>query len=237
MERQESNGGGGGSLPERRTRGGSGSGTMASPAVADLLPDAALSSSRRDAGRPTSSGGSSGGSSAVGVPLGLANGGSDGGTGKASRLRPQQLLRLGVLMSVTMTLHNLPEVRARVPASTHLPCTHVGWLLHVATDGCWEGWHLRCVAGACGVCSVSPGVCVSGLQGFAVAFASFTDFGPIMAAAIAIHNIPEVRAGAPALLWRLRRPWPAAACPAVAAALLCLPPCQVSGGRVGMLRS
>ncbi|PSC70200.1 pyruvate kinase [Micractinium conductrix] len=136
MERQESNGGGGGSLPERRTRGGSGSGTMASPAVADLLPDAALSSSRRDAGRPTSSGGSSGGSSAVGVPLGLANGGSDGGTGKASRLRPQQLLRLGVLMSVTMTLHNLPE-------------------------------------------------------GFAVAFASFTDFGPIMAAAIAIHNIPE----------------------------------------------
>lgn len=28
-------------------------------------------------------------------------------------------------------------------------------------------------------------------EGFAVAFASFTDFGPIMAAAIAMHNIPE----------------------------------------------
>jgi hypothetical protein len=29
-------------------------------------------------------------------------------------------------------------------------------------------------------------------EGFAVAFAAFTDFGPIMAAAIAFHNIPEV---------------------------------------------
>ena len=29
------------------------------------------------------------------------------------------------------------------------------------------------------------------VQGFAVAFASFTEFGPIMAAAIAIHNVPE----------------------------------------------
>jgi ZIP family zinc transporter len=28
-------------------------------------------------------------------------------------------------------------------------------------------------------------------EGFAVAFASFTDFGPVMAAAIAVHNIPE----------------------------------------------
>lgn len=28
-------------------------------------------------------------------------------------------------------------------------------------------------------------------EGFAVAFSSFTDFGPIMAAAIALHNIPE----------------------------------------------
>lgn len=30
-------------------------------------------------------------------------------------------------------------------------------------------------------------------EGFAVAFAAFTDFGPVMALAIAIHNIPEVR--------------------------------------------
>ena len=28
-------------------------------------------------------------------------------------------------------------------------------------------------------------------EGFAVAFSAFTDFGPIMAAAIAVHNIPE----------------------------------------------
>ena len=33
-------------------------------------------------------------------------------------------------------------------------------------------------------------------EGFAVAFAAFTDFGPIMALAIAIHNIPEVCVGA-----------------------------------------
>lgn len=51
-------------------------------------------------------------------------------------LKPAELLRLGLLMAVTMTLHNLPE-------------------------GC------------------------------AVAFASFTDFGPMMALAIALHNIPE----------------------------------------------
>jgi ZIP family zinc transporter len=28
-------------------------------------------------------------------------------------------------------------------------------------------------------------------EGFAVAFASFTDFGPLMALAVALHNIPE----------------------------------------------
>lgn len=36
-------------------------------------------------------------------------------------------------------------------------------------------------------------------EGFAVAFAAFTDFGPVMALAIAIHNIPEVRPDA--VLW------------------------------------
>lgn len=36
-------------------------------------------------------------------------------------------------------------------------------------------------------------------EGFAVAFAAFTDFGPVMALAIAIHNIPEVRLSA---AWR-----------------------------------
>lgn len=51
-------------------------------------------------------------------------------------LKPAELLRLGFLMALTMTLHNLPE-------------------------GC------------------------------AVAFSSFTDFGPLMAVAIALHNIPE----------------------------------------------
>jgi ZIP family zinc transporter len=54
---------------------------------------------------------------------------------KATR-RSSDLLRLGFLMAITMTLHNAPE-------------------------------------------------------GFAVAFSSFTDFGPIMAFAIAVHNIPE----------------------------------------------
>jgi ZIP family zinc transporter len=54
---------------------------------------------------------------------------------KATR-RSSELLRLGFLMAITMTLHNAPE-------------------------------------------------------GFAVAFSSFTDFGPIMAFAIAVHNIPE----------------------------------------------
>ena len=50
--------------------------------------------------------------------------------------RSSELLRLGFLMAITMTLHNAPE-------------------------------------------------------GFAVAFSSFTDFGPVMAFAIAVHNIPE----------------------------------------------
>jgi ZIP family zinc transporter len=45
-------------------------------------------------------------------------------------------MRLGLLMAITMTLHNLPE-------------------------------------------------------GFAVAFSSFTDIGPVMATAIGVHNIPE----------------------------------------------
>merc|ERR1712130_218013 len=54
----------------------------------------------------------------------------------AERLRAAELMRLGLLMCLVMTLHNLPE-------------------------------------------------------GFAVAFSSFTDFGPYMAFAIAIHNIPE----------------------------------------------
>jgi len=54
---------------------------------------------------------------------------------KATR-RSSELLRLGFLMAITMSLHNAPE-------------------------------------------------------GFAVAFSSFTDFGPIMAFAIAVHNIPE----------------------------------------------
>lgn len=58
------------------------------------------------------------------------------GTGGGGRYRSAELLRLGFLMALTMTLHNLPE-------------------------------------------------------GLAVAFASFTDFGPIMAVAIAVHNIPE----------------------------------------------
>jgi len=52
------------------------------------------------------------------------------------KLRAAELMRLGLLMGLVMTLHNLPE-------------------------------------------------------GFAVAFSSFTDFGPYMAFAIAIHNIPE----------------------------------------------
>lgn len=54
----------------------------------------------------------------------------------SERLRAAELLRLGLLMALTMTLHNLPE-------------------------------------------------------GFAVAFSSFTDFGPYMALAIALHNVPE----------------------------------------------
>jgi hypothetical protein len=41
-----------------------------------------------------------------------------------------------------------------------------------------------------GTCLFPP---VAALQGFAVAFAAFTDFGPVMAFAIAMHNIPEVR--------------------------------------------
>lgn len=54
----------------------------------------------------------------------------------AEAARRGGLIRLGLLMAVTMTLHNLPE-------------------------------------------------------GFAVAFASFTDFGGVMALAVAVHNIPE----------------------------------------------
>ncbi|KAI3425977.1 hypothetical protein D9Q98_007945 [Chlorella vulgaris] len=120
VERQDS----AGSQPERRR-------STAAAATADMLADG-NGGSRQALPRPSSSGG-------------LDSNGSDGGgmagpsatsRGLPPRLRPRQLLRLGLLMAVTMTLHNLPE-------------------------------------------------------GFAVAFASFTDFGPVMAAAIALHNIPE----------------------------------------------
>lgn len=42
-------------------------------------------------------------------------------------------------------------------------------------------------------------------EGFAVAFAAFTDFGPVMALAIAIHNIPEVRPVAVLLCGQMQR--------------------------------
>ncbi|KAK9806683.1 hypothetical protein WJX73_007886 [Symbiochloris irregularis] len=67
----------------------------------------------------------------------LNDAGSDHGSDRSSTsARTANLLRLGSLMALTMTLHNAPE-------------------------------------------------------GFAVAFASFTDLGPTMALAIAVHNIPE----------------------------------------------
>jgi len=60
-----------------------------------------------------------------------------GGDDVPTRMSKARLMRLGILMAITMTLHNLPE-------------------------------------------------------GFAVAFSSFTGIGPVMAAAIGVHNIPEV---------------------------------------------
>lgn len=77
------------------------------------------------------------------VPVG-GNGSLGSGSGSFTPLvhqlhpRPAELLRLGLVMSLTMTLHNLPE-------------------------------------------------------GFAVCFSAFTDFGPVMAIAIALHNVSEDR--------------------------------------------
>ena len=59
-----------------------------------------------------------------------------GGDDVPTRMSKARLMRLGILMAITMTLHNLPE-------------------------------------------------------GFAVAFSSFTGIGPVMAAAIGVHNVPE----------------------------------------------
>ena len=59
-----------------------------------------------------------------------------GGDDAPTRMSKARLIRLGILMAITMTLHNLPE-------------------------------------------------------GFAVAFSSFTGIGPVMAAAIGVHNVPE----------------------------------------------
>lgn len=115
VERQDSNGSGQQRRPvARSTAAALGS---PSPATEEPLADGILTSSmgsRRDGTRPSSSGGSSSGGSggAGGQPLvGAANGsaGGEGGGKKGSRLRPRQLLRLGLLMAVTMTLHNLPE--------------------------------------------------------------------------------------------------------------------------------
>ena len=79
-------------------------------------------------------------------------------------MRAAELLRLGLLMALTMTLHNMPEGFA---VGSGLPCRSKDQPVH-----CIRGNNI-----------------IGGMQ---VAFSSFTDFGPYMALAIAIHNIPEV---------------------------------------------
>ena len=79
-------------------------------------------------------------------------------------MRAAELLRLGLLMALTMTLHNMPEGFA---VGSGLPCRSID----------------------------QPNCCMREndfIGDMQVAFSSFTDFGPYMALAIAIHNIPEV---------------------------------------------
>ena len=71
-------------------------------------------------------------------------------------------------MALTMTLHNFPEGFA-----VQLYATHI----------------LACYAGDCVPCLLYLQVMPCFLQ---VAFSSFTSIGPVMALAIAVHNIPEV---------------------------------------------
>ena len=80
-------------------------------------------------------------------------------------MRAAELLRLGLLMALTMTLHNMPEGFAVGSGLCHAEASD-------QPD-----------------CRIRGNDFIGGMQ---VAFSSFTDFGPYMALAIAIHNIPEV---------------------------------------------
>ena len=84
---------------------------------------------------------------------------------RSAALSPTPCACARLLMAVTMTLHNLPEGFA------------VRWCpTCVARQRAWDSR----------ACAHSR-ACV----GTQVAFSSFTDFGPFMALAVALHNIPE----------------------------------------------
>lgn len=104
--------------------------------------------------------------------------------------RQKSLLRLSLLMAVTMTIHNAPEVRQAAGRSwgkqgggggaCSLPLALCALphliLLHSIRD-----------------CSLTVAATLLScfLQGFAVAFSAFTDIGWIMVLAIGLHNISE----------------------------------------------
>lgn len=99
-----------------------------------------------------------------------------------SEARAAELMRLGVLMAITMTLHNAPEGFA---VGVTLGPLHAQATAFVGrTRPC----RLPCMPSAARKMLTSARALLSGMQ---VAFASFTDFGGIMALAIAVHNIPE----------------------------------------------
>eukprot|EP00798_Chlamydomonas_sp_ICE-L_P020760 gene20760-27581_t len=99
------------------------------------------------------------------------------------------LLRLGMLMAFTMTLHNLPEGFAvAFSALTDFgPIMAIAIAVHNIPEGIIIAAPIYAATGsrlkALGLATASVS--------FAVAFSALTDFGPIMAIAIAVHNIPE----------------------------------------------
>ena len=100
----------------------------------------------------------------------------------SEKLRSAELLRLGFVMALAMTLHNMPEGFAVRPKHLPSPIPASDSQLSPESGNC-EAVHGR-HGEAGGVTR-----CVLWRQ---VAFSAFTDFGAIMALAIAVHNIPEV---------------------------------------------